>query len=454
MAPDTAARTTSPLQPETPAYLASRARSATLIGAAGLGTFFALVAVTRNTFLFDLGKVAWLFSGLILLNLALAATASRWASWRWAIYAYEGVQVVVLSIILHRLGGLMMGILLITYAFPVIHGEMLRSDSSVFATANLCGACYAVMAWVEHEALRDVGVETQQQIAFVAIAFLTLNFLALYANRYGYQLRNLAWHLQAKVAERTAELSAVNAELAAKARALEEKQDELKSFVYTVTHDLKSPLSAILLIADLLLQREGTGLAAEGREDLERIVRLAGGTEDMIRDLLELFRITSQPEAPAWVELGGLVARALETLHPQIAAKGVRVAVGPLPRVWGQARKLEHVVSNLLGNAVKYVAAEHGEIAVSGGAENGSVRLSVRDNGIGIPPAYHRGIFELFGRVPGQEQEVDGRAVGGTGVGLAIVKRIVEAHRGSVALESAPGAGSCFTIRLPAGGGG
>jgi len=454
MAPDTAARATSPLQPENPAYLAGRARSATLIAAAGLGTFFALVAVTRNTFLFDLGRVAWLFSGLILLNLALAATAPRWAPRRWAIYAYEGVQVIVLSIILHRLGGLMMGILLITYAFPVIHGEMLRSDSSVFASANLCAACYAVMAWVEHGSLRDVGVDTQQQIAFVAIAFLTLNFLALYANRYGYQLRNLARHLQAKVAERTAELSAVNAELAAKARALEEKQDELKSFVYTVTHDLKSPLSAILLIADLLLQREGTGLAAEGREDLERIVRLAGGTEDMIRDLLELFRITSQPEAPAWVELGALVERALETLHPQIAAKGVRVAVGPLPRVWGQARKLGHVVSNLLGNAVKYVAAEQGEIAVSGGAANGSVSLSVRDNGIGIPPAYHRGIFELFGRVPGREQEVDGRAVGGTGVGLAIVKRIVEAHRGSVALESAPGAGSCFTVRLPAGGGG
>src|SRR5947208_13828120 len=188
MAPDTAARATSPLQPENPAYLAGRARSATLIGASGLGTFFALVAVTRNAFLVDVGKVACVFSRLILLNLALAATASRWASWRWAIYAYEGVQVVVFSIILHRLGGLMMGILLITYAFPVIHGEMLRSDSSVFATANLCGACYAVMAWVENESLRDVGVDTQQQMAFVAIAFLTLNFMALYANRYGYQL--------------------------------------------------------------------------------------------------------------------------------------------------------------------------------------------------------------------------------------------------------------------------
>src|SRR5437879_7993924 len=270
MAPVTASRATSPLRPETPANPASRARSATLIGAAGLATFFAVVAVTPDICLFDLGKVAWLFSGLILLNLGLAAAAPRGAPSRWAIYAYEAFQVIVLSVILHRLGGLMMGILLITYAFPVIHGEMLRSDSSVFATANLCGACYAVMAWVENESLRDVGIDTQQQIAFVAIAFLTLNFMALYANRYGYQLRNLARHLQAKMASRTANLSPVNAELAAKARALEEKQDELKSFVYTVTHDLKTPLSAILLIADLLLQREGTGLAAEGREDLER----------------------------------------------------------------------------------------------------------------------------------------------------------------------------------------
>src|SRR5207247_2350952 len=112
--PDTAARATSPLPPETPANLASRARSATLT-AAGLATFFVFVWATSEIFLFDLGEVAWIFTSLILLNLLLAATAPRWAGWRAAIYVYEWVQVIILSVILHRLGGLMMGTLLITY---------------------------------------------------------------------------------------------------------------------------------------------------------------------------------------------------------------------------------------------------------------------------------------------------------------------------------------------------
>jgi signal transduction histidine kinase len=345
----------------------------------------------------------------------------------------------------------MMGPLLITYAFPVILAEMY--DTSVFAIANVSALGYAALAWSQSKDLSEVGIKADQQIAFVVMAFLVFNFLALYTNRYGSQLRNLTRHLQEKVAERTAALTATNRELGAKARALEEKQDELKDFVYTVTHDLKSPLSAILLTADLLLQREGDTLRVESREDLERIVRLAGGTEDMIRDLLELFRITSLPEAPTWVELGPLVARALETLAPQIAAKGIRVEVATLPRVWGEPRKLAHVVTNLLSNALKYVATGRGRVEVSGGADDGSVLLSVRDNGIGIARAYQRGIFDLFGRAPGPDQVVDGEAVAGTGVGLAIVKRIVEGHHGTVSVDSEPGAGSRFTVRLPAGRG-
>jgi signal transduction histidine kinase len=171
----------------------------------------------------------------------------------------------------------------------------------------------------------------------------------------------------------------------------------------------------------------------------------------MIRDLLGLFKITSTPEAPTRVDLRRLTARALESLAPQIAAKGTRVEVGDLPQVWGEEGKLAHVVANLLGNAVKYVPAGSGAVRVSGGRDDGHVVFHVEDNGIGIPAPYHEGIFNLFGRVPADAQRVDGQEVAGTGVGLAIVRGIVGAHGGVVTVESAPGQGSRFTVVLPAG---
>jgi signal transduction histidine kinase len=241
-----------------------------------------------------------------------------------------------------------------------------------------------------------------------------------------------------------------NRALEEKARALEAKQDELRAFVYTVTHDLKNPLAAILLLGDLIRERDGELLTAEGRDDLDRLVHLAGATEDMIRDLLNLFRITSSQEEVAEVDLNGLVAHAVQTLRPQILAKRVELEVSALPPVLGQNRKLGAALTNLLSNAVKYVPAGRGRVTVSGDVLNGKVRLCVRDNGIGIADAYQRNIFELFGRVPASEQVVDGRSVEGTGVGLAIVKRSVEACGGSVWVESAVGEGSRFYVELAA----
>jgi signal transduction histidine kinase len=241
-----------------------------------------------------------------------------------------------------------------------------------------------------------------------------------------------------------------NQALEGKAQALEQKQEELRDFVYTVTHDLKNPLGAIQITADLLRESDGTALSPEGSDHLQRIMRLAGSTDEMIRDLMEFFKITSQREQDTWVPLESLVDRAIDGLGPQIAAKDIRVDVGALPRVWGQKEKLRHVVTNLLSNAVKYVPARGGQVKLSAVSENGHVRFCVEDNGIGIPPAYHEGIFELFARVPGKEQIVEGEVVSGTGVGLAIVKRIVEAHDGRVWVESALGAGSRFFVELPA----
>ncbi|TMA51843.1 MAG: ATP-binding protein, partial [Deltaproteobacteria bacterium] len=120
----------------------------------------------------------------------------------------------------------------------------------------------------------------------------------------------------------------------------------------------------------------------------------------------------------------------------------------PLPAVPGQATKLRHVVANLVGNAIRFVPPGTGKIGVSATREGASVVLSVRDNGVGIPAEYHDAIFEMFRRVP------DGDGGGaGSGMGLAIVKRIVETHGGQVWVDSTPGAGSVFRVRLPAGSG-
>ncbi len=308
----------------------------------------------------------------------------------------------------------------------------------------------------------NFGLDEHTDVAFAMFLFFPFWLLLIYFGYAAYGLpglvlgavSSLAPHYVLKLLndrrEASERLKDTNRALELKALALEEKQEELKSFIYTVTHDLKNPLNAIQITADLLRESDGKACSAEGRDHLERIIRIASTSEDMIRDLMELFRVTSSPEPVDWVDLGQVAHQVVDTLAPQIHAKGVCVQVGPLPRLLGQEEKLACVLTNLLSNAVKYVPAGAGEVEVSAKQLNGSVRLCVRDNGIGIPAPYHRNIFELFGRVPSKEQAVDGHVVAGTGVGLAIVKRIVEAHLGEVWVESTPGAGSRFYVQLPA----
>ena len=231
--------------------------------------------------------------------------------------------------------------------------------------------------------------------------------------------------------------------------ALERKQTQLKDFVYTVTHDLKNPVNAMLLTADEALEREGEALGAESQRSLQEIVQLAGTTEGMITDLLGMFRITTADEAVGEVSLERVVGAAVERLRAQIAAKRTRIEVGPLPTVRGQAGKLEHAIANLIANAVKYVPVGSGRVEVTAESRDGAVVLGVRDNGIGIEARYHESIFDLFTRVPPAGQLVEGGEVPGTGVGLAIVKRIVEEQGGRVWVESERGRGSAFLVELP-----
>jgi signal transduction histidine kinase len=225
------------------------------------------------------------------------------------------------------------------------------------------------------------------------------------------------------------------------------KNAELERFNYTVSHDLKTPLVTIRGFAGLA----GTDLAAGRQEavrkDLGRIVAAADRMHRLLDDLLELSRIGRVVHPPEDVALGELVREALELLKGRLESKRVRVEVArDLPTVHADRRRLLEVLQNLLENAVKFTGDQaHPRIEV-GWRQDGSERVfHVRDNGQGIEPRFLERVFGLFEKLdPGGE---------GTGVGLALVRRVVEAHGGRVWAESeGPGRGATFYFTLASAG--
>jgi signal transduction histidine kinase len=255
---------------------------------------------------------------------------------------------------------------------------------------------------------------------------------------------DLAMTIAAQVA-----LSVENARLydeSQRARAdLQGRNAELDTFVYSVSHDLKAPLVTIQGMAGLLLKEYGPQLPEDAARYLRRIQANTEQMERLIGDLLALARIGREARAPAAVSLGEVVDDVAAGLASAMQERGVRMIRGDLPTVWGIRTHIEQVMGNLLGNAVNYLGdAAEASVEVGTVDRGALVECYVRDNGIGIDPAYHERIFEVFQRL--QEVEVDG-----TGVGLAIVKKIVEASGGRIWVESAKGQGATFRFTWPKG---
>jgi signal transduction histidine kinase len=228
--------------------------------------------------------------------------------------------------------------------------------------------------------------------------------------------------------------------------ALARKQEELEQLTFAVTHDLKPVVAGATLVADRLIGAPGHD-PAEVRADAKDLLRLLKKTHQMVADLLLMVALVARPEPVGTVDLGAIIAEAVELRSPQIASRRIRVTVAvPMPAVPGQATKLGHVFANLIDNAVRFVPAGTGAIEISATRKAGAVVVSVRDNGVGIPDDYHEEIFRIFRRAPNG----DGDSAG-TGIGLALVKRIVGAHGGRVSVESSVGAGTVFRVWLPDG---
>jgi signal transduction histidine kinase len=229
----------------------------------------------------------------------------------------------------------------------------------------------------------------------------------------------------------------------AQASALREKNAELDSFVYVVSHDLKAPLITIQGMSTILLEDYGAKLEGEGRHYLQRIQANTQQMERLIQDLLALSRVGREGRAPELVHLPELVDDLLLGLADKIRARGISVIRRDQGTLRAIRSQLEQVFGNLLSNAVKYLGDSPAPAVEIGVADRGGFMEGyVKDNGIGIAPAYHAQVFEVFQRLKEIEAE-------GTGVGLAIVKKIIDAAGGRVWVESEKGQGATFRFTWP-----
>jgi signal transduction histidine kinase len=219
---------------------------------------------------------------------------------------------------------------------------------------------------------------------------------------------------------------------------------ELESFVYMASHDLRTPLVSIDGFARLLEEDYADRLDADGREYLGRVRANAADMDSLLSDLLELSRVTTTEEPKETVPVADVVEQALQQLDHAIRESGAAVIVpDDLPEVSASPTRLRQVFTNLIGNAIKFSRQDAGpRIEITWDELRDGHRFRVADNGIGIPEPYREQIFEIFTRLKDKD-------VSGTGVGLTIVRRIIERHGGKVGVESRPGEGSTFWFTLP-----
>ncbi|WP_445151732.1 sensor histidine kinase [Baekduia sp. Peel2402] len=237
---------------------------------------------------------------------------------------------------------------------------------------------------------------------------------------------------------------AMEHELAQRAERLQGTNAELQDFAYTASHDLSEPLRMVASFLGLLDRRNGDQLDERGREYLAQATSGATRMRQLIDDLLLYSRVANEEPRREQVDLKALVERVLQFLGPAIDENGAKVAVGELPTLEAEPSQLAQLLQNLIGNAVKFHAPGVAPtVRVTARRTIGGCVVTVADDGIGIPEADQERIFAMFTRLHGRDEYA------GTGIGLAICRRIAERHGGRIYVESEPGEGAAFHTLLP-----
>jgi PAS domain S-box-containing protein len=221
---------------------------------------------------------------------------------------------------------------------------------------------------------------------------------------------------------------------------LDRANGELKDFAYIVSHDLKAPLRAISALASWIEMDYSDKLDDDGREQIRLLTGRVKRMQALIDGILQYSRVGRVKEEAEDVDLNELVADVIDSLSPP---ENIHVELeSRLPMIHGERIRLQQVFQNLIGNAIKYMDKDQGQVKVGCAEENGDWRFYVADNGPGIEEKYFQKIFQIFQTLKARDE------VESTGIGLAVVKKIIEQHKGKIWVESSLGDGSIFSFTL------
>ena len=298
-----------------------------------------------------------------------------------------------------------------------------RRGSAFFEASPLVGTRWRVTVSADEDELYDALSGSSRWLPWAILGVGTLALVAI-----GLLLMRLARQRRA--------LRGSNAELA-------RSNADLEQFAYAASHDLSAPLRTVAGFSQLLRQRYGRRLDDEADAYIEHMTTGVDRMQQLIDDLLLYSRVGRMPLGTDTVDLDEVFDQVRQTLEEPIRESGAQVTSDPLPIVRGERGQLTQVLTNLVTNAIKFTGADVApQVHLSARREGQAWRLSLRDNGIGVDPQADV-IFKMFGRLhPADAYE-------GTGIGLALVKRIIERHGGKIWVEPAEGGGSVFHFTLP-----
>ncbi|MFO0897258.1 MAG: CHASE3 domain-containing protein [Pirellulales bacterium] len=249
--------------------------------------------------------------------------------------------------------------------------------------------------------------------------------------------------LEERVRERTATLNGVN-------DSLRRSNSELEQFASVASHDLQEPLRKIQAFGDRLQSKYAEPLGEQGRDYIERMQGSAARMRSLIDALLNYSRVTTKAQPFLETDLNQIAREVVSDLEGRLQESGGRVELGTLPACEADPLQMRQLLQNLISNGLKFhppgvppVVRVEGRLAPSANGGAAQCELVVRDNGIGFDEVYRERIFDVFQRLHGR-QEYEG-----TGMGLAICRKIVDRHRGTITAASAPGRGATFTVTIP-----